>query len=1020
MLPPTSDTEHPPPSGGWPAGQRFVQAPAALTGAPVGPKLTLAGTLGSSENSGVSEPEAMQWNAQDWKFDPYAMRAIPVVRDGKPLPGKQQGAPAPAGVDPPTNTAAQASQQPAKLPALAMASGSRSKGHPTCQVATCETDLTPLKEYHQRYKICEFHLKVHSIVREGKRQRFCQQCGRFHDLTEFDGDKRSCRARLQRHNARRRKKTEAEAAKSAAVPKKPTPGPSKRPADAEGRPYEGAPGSEGMELDESFTGMMPNAGRRAESDGILDASGESSGPGPAELYSRRPRSLPAPHFEDGLNNHLLDGQPSSYGPRSPAGGYMMPPERLGPGPSFSAPFPTNRSGQGPTQNPADYLVRPGPGMAQGGQSLLAGLEQQQQQGFSGSRSVDASSFQRGSGPRGPNMGPPDSMIPAFSMTETPASIMNEARRIMQAPPENYISDEQLSRVSAKLFNCTPATLPLDMKQNLIHLLGRGVNSMEGYIRPGCVHITMNAITNVQPGQDSTREFEEGEERNGMDIRSVIARMQEANASLLDTEQLLIQVECNLPAPTIRLFGVNITHADNTFLCRCQGSWVSPAITFGLEANVDGQPVPQPYAELRFEQGMRNGLIHVEVMRGGMTSASKPILLLDSAVAVQEMKRLQQEISGAELEALLLDLDRLLELRNAATAVVCQSQECTRVYTEAELEHVVGLAQKVLRFSVQRSCIGLAEYVFPVAFASKASDDEDLSLLHLAVRSSSLSMVEWLISRASIAGVELHAGTAGVNGITPLHLAALFQEADAPSGRMVELLAGLCEDGASAWYTASAHGRTPADFAAAVANKAAEAAAQASMMQAPSRLRHADFADDGWPVDGTTGETLCLDVQHSMALLRTSSLDSLASDEDALEAEEPVAASYPQQEQSKAEQAVLEGAGPATPDMRPEAAIAPATPQKVGLYHRAKQGVLKAEEVGAPSEKPARFVVPGNDSLETKPKSQDKLQGSALGAPVSPTVFGHLEAVISALCIATIGIATLSVRYYFEYLCDTAM
>jgi hypothetical protein len=47
---------------------------------------------------------------------------------------------------------------------------------------------------------------VTSIIREGKRQRFCQQCGRFHDLTCFDGDKRSCRARLQRHNARRRKK----------------------------------------------------------------------------------------------------------------------------------------------------------------------------------------------------------------------------------------------------------------------------------------------------------------------------------------------------------------------------------------------------------------------------------------------------------------------------------------------------------------------------------------------------------------------------------------------------------------------------------------------------------------------------------------------------------------------------------------------------------------------------------------------------------------------------------------------
>ena len=59
----------------------------------------------------------------------------------------------------------------------------------------------------------------------------------------------------------------------------------------------------------------------------------------------------------------------------------------------------------------------------------------------------------------------------------------------------------VNRVSAKLFNCTPANLPLDMKQNLIHLLGRGINSMEGYIRPGCVHVTLNAITNVQPDSD---------------------------------------------------------------------------------------------------------------------------------------------------------------------------------------------------------------------------------------------------------------------------------------------------------------------------------------------------------------------------------------------------------------------------------------------------------------------------------------------------------------------------------------
>lgn len=35
-----------------------------------------------------------------------------------------------------------------------------------------------------------------------------QQCGKFQLLEDFDGDKRSCRARLEKHNARRRRQRE--------------------------------------------------------------------------------------------------------------------------------------------------------------------------------------------------------------------------------------------------------------------------------------------------------------------------------------------------------------------------------------------------------------------------------------------------------------------------------------------------------------------------------------------------------------------------------------------------------------------------------------------------------------------------------------------------------------------------------------------------------------------------------------------------------------------------------------------
>ena len=78
--------------------------------------------------------------------------------------------------------------------------------HLRCQVDGCTTDLKHLKEYHQRYRICAEHLKCDFIYRDGVKVRFCQQCGKFQSLGEFDAGKRSCRDRLRKHNERRRKR----------------------------------------------------------------------------------------------------------------------------------------------------------------------------------------------------------------------------------------------------------------------------------------------------------------------------------------------------------------------------------------------------------------------------------------------------------------------------------------------------------------------------------------------------------------------------------------------------------------------------------------------------------------------------------------------------------------------------------------------------------------------------------------------------------------------------------------------
>ncbi|KAF8044919.1 hypothetical protein N665_6019s0001 [Sinapis alba] len=76
---------------------------------------------------------------------------------------------------------------------------------PRCQVEGCNLDLSSAKDYHRKHRICENHSKFPKVVVSGVERRFCQQCSRFHCLSEFDEKKRSCRSRLSDHNARRRK-----------------------------------------------------------------------------------------------------------------------------------------------------------------------------------------------------------------------------------------------------------------------------------------------------------------------------------------------------------------------------------------------------------------------------------------------------------------------------------------------------------------------------------------------------------------------------------------------------------------------------------------------------------------------------------------------------------------------------------------------------------------------------------------------------------------------------------------------
>lgn len=54
-----------------------------------------------------------------------------------------------------------------------------------CQVDRCTANLTEAKQYYRRHKVCEVHAKASAATVAGVRQRFCQQCSRYHSSLQY-------------------------------------------------------------------------------------------------------------------------------------------------------------------------------------------------------------------------------------------------------------------------------------------------------------------------------------------------------------------------------------------------------------------------------------------------------------------------------------------------------------------------------------------------------------------------------------------------------------------------------------------------------------------------------------------------------------------------------------------------------------------------------------------------------------------------------------------------------------------
>jgi hypothetical protein len=71
-------------------------------------------------------------------------------------------------------------QQPVPTPVKRARTGQGAQqAVPACSVQGCTADLSRVREYHRRHKVCEAHSKTAVVAVNGQQQRFCQQCSRY-------------------------------------------------------------------------------------------------------------------------------------------------------------------------------------------------------------------------------------------------------------------------------------------------------------------------------------------------------------------------------------------------------------------------------------------------------------------------------------------------------------------------------------------------------------------------------------------------------------------------------------------------------------------------------------------------------------------------------------------------------------------------------------------------------------------------------------------------------------------------
>ena len=93
------------------------------------------------------------------------------------------------------------------------------------------------------------------------------------------------------------------------------------------------------------------------------------------------------------------------------------------------------------------------------------------------------------------------MPPLSPSFDEALALMGHGSPAAARQPPRYVPENLVVRLSIKLFSCTPEELPGNLKRHLTGWLDAAPACAEGYLRPGCVHLVLQAhISAAAAGQ----------------------------------------------------------------------------------------------------------------------------------------------------------------------------------------------------------------------------------------------------------------------------------------------------------------------------------------------------------------------------------------------------------------------------------------------------------------------------------------------------------------------------------------